>query len=472
MKTNGALSSLLLLAALTTGCGSSDSGMGGSGGSGGSSGGSGGGAGGAGGKTGGSGGKAGGGNGGAGAVDPGGPLLDRPAGDKYDCSVSRPITLFDLPWAGFSLVPSAEGAELAIVRADHNNPDPNRPGNSITWSTLSLDGTLGAPNAVRAPTNQHLANVTAARGGEKSTIIWSEAVGDGNSYTLNSLQMDAAGAVVTPANVLLTLARAGGVEVVRAGSGYALLWVDGNESSAKLSFGLLDDNGKLASTPVVVAQGPYLGVGNIAAVGEHFVVSYADYQHSDSGLVGRLVVLDSDGSVLGEPVALEDSAASGFSATVPSLLVRGDQVLAAWSVVSGDSSYDVQDAATTVRIARFDADGQRQGLMYDLQAPVKDRESVQASWVDMGDDVGLLWAEGSIIYVCAGCVPDHSLKLVVLDGQDFSPQSNAVELANTLPSGGLLSPETARNGDDLLVVSTVTYHTSAEGASGTIRCAQ
>jgi hypothetical protein len=183
-------------------------------------------------------------------------------------------------------------------------------------------------------------------------------------------------------------------------------------------------------------------------------------------------VLDSDGSVLGEPVALEDSAASGFSATVPSLLVRGDQVLAAWSVVSGDSSYDVQDAATTVRIARFDADGQRQGLMYDLQAPVKDRESVQASWVDMGDDVGLLWAEGSIIYVCAGCVPDHSLKLVVLDGQDFSPQSNAVELANTLPSGGLLSPETARNGDNLLVVSTVTYHTSAEGASGTIRCAQ
>ena len=74
--------------------------------------------------------------------------------------------------------------------------------------------------------------------------------------------------------------------------------------------------------------------------------------------------------------------------------------------------------------------------------------------------------------ICAGCVPDHSLKFVVLDGQDLTPQSSVVELSNTLPSGGLLSPEAARTGDDLLVVSTVTYHTSAEGASGTIRCAQ
>lgn len=454
MKTNRLFSSLLLLAALTAGCGGNDSG--GAGG------------------TAGTGGKSGGGNGGggAGAVDPGAPLLERPSGAKYDCSVSRPITLFDLPWAGFSLVPGGEETGLAIVRADQNNPDPNRPGNSVTWSTLGLDGALGSPNAVRAPTNRYLAGVTAARGGEKSTIVWSEPVADGNSYTVNSLQVDAAGAVVTPATVLLTLERAGGMKVARAGSGYALLWIDGNESSAKLSFGLLDENGKLSGTPHVLAQGPYLGAGNIAPVGDHFVVSYADYQYSASGLVSRLLLLDSDGSVLGEPVALEDSAAAGFSATIPSLLVRGNQVLAAWSVVSGDNSYEAQDAATTVRIARFDADAKRQGPMYELQAKVKDRENVQPFWVDMGADVGLLWAEGSIIYICGGCVPDHSLKFVALDGDSFTPQSNAVTLANTLPTGGLLSPEIARRGDDLLVVSSVTYHTSAEGASATIRCAQ
>jgi hypothetical protein len=110
--------------------------------------------------------------------------------------------------------------------------------------------------------------------------------------------------------------------------------------------------------------------------------------------------------------------------------------------------------------------------MYDLQAPVKDREAVQPTWVEMGDDVGLLWAEGGIIYICAGCVPDHSLKLVVLDGQSFAPQSNVVELVNPLPSGGLLSPATVPIGDELLVVSTVTYHTSGEGASAALRCTQ
>jgi hypothetical protein len=471
MKTNRAFSSLFLLAALTAGCGSSDSGDGGGSGTGG--GGTGGSAiaGSGSGGSGGSGGKAGGGNGGAGAVDPGGPLLDRPSGDEYDCSVSRPIALFDLPWAGFSLVPRAGGPELVTVNADVNNPDPNRPGNSINWSTLGVDGTLGSSNAVRAPTKQHLASATAAQGGELSTIVWSEAFADGNSYSLNSLQVDPTGAVVTSASVLLTQARAGGVKIARAGSGYALLWVDGDASSSKLNFGLLDENGKLTGTPLVIAQGPYLGVGDIAPVGDHFLVSYSDHQHAASGLVSRLLVLDSDGSVLGEPIALEDTGGVGFSA-IPSLLVRGDQVLAAWSVVTGDTSYEVQDAAITVRIARFDAEGERQGLMYDLQAPVKDRESVDTFWVEMGDDVGLLWAEGSIIYICAGCVPDHSLKFVVLDGQDFTPQSDVVELANTLPTGGLLSPETAGVGDDLVVVSTVTYHTSAEGASGTIRCAQ
>src|SRR5215207_4939232 len=90
MITDRMLSGLFLLAALTTGCGSSDSGAEGASGSGASGSSSGASGSSSGGKA-GSSGKAGGGNGGAGAVDPGGPLLERPAGDEYDCSVSRPI---------------------------------------------------------------------------------------------------------------------------------------------------------------------------------------------------------------------------------------------------------------------------------------------------------------------------------------------------------------------------------------------
>jgi hypothetical protein len=144
-------------------------------------------------------------------------------------------------------------------------------------------------------------------------------------------------------------------------------------------------------------------------------------------------------------------------------------VLAAWAVSTGDDFPD-QSVATTVRLARFDSDGQRQGPIYDLQAPVTDREAVDPRWVDMGDDVGLLWAEGSIIYFCAGCMPDHSVRFVVLDGDDFTPESSVVELVTPLSSGGLLAPQAVRVGDDLLVAAAITYHVSAEGASATIRC--
>lgn len=132
--------------------------------------------------------------------------------------------------------------------------------------------------------------------------------------------------------------------------------------------------------------------------------------------------------------------------------------------------------ATTIRIARFDANGERQGSMYDLQAPVKGRERLEPFWITVGDDVGLIWADGSILTFCAGCVPNHSLTFVVLDGQTLSPQSNVVALLNTTflsaysMTGGFLSPVLARSGDDLVLVSTVTYHVSQELGSATIRC--
>jgi hypothetical protein len=377
-----------------------------------------------------------------------------------------------MQWGDHSLVQGAEGACPAIVVAERPGLDSTQTAINyrVSWSTLGLDGALGSPSILRPATNQFVPSVSTASNGEKSTIVWSEGADDG-SYSLHSLQANASGAVVTPASVLATLAQSPEPRIAKAGSGYALLWADSNTSESKLTFALLDEAGKLASTPVVVAPDAR-GTGSIAAIGEHFVVSYNDYQAYDSGLVSRLLFLDSKGSVLGQPIVLEDSAATGFGPTLPSLLVRGDEVLVAWSITKGSSSYENQDAATTVRLARFDADGKLQGSMFDLQAPVKNREAVQPRLIDMGEDVGLLWAEGSIIYICGGCVPNHSQKLVVLDGQSFIPQSDVTELANTFPSGGLLSSEAVRMGDELLVVSTLTYHTWGEGASGTIRCAQ
>lgn len=432
MNTSCILSSLLLLAALTSACGSSDSGPE------------------------------------DGPIDPGGPLLDRPAGAKYDCAVSRPMTRLSGPWGNFSLLPGDGEADAALVVAEHSGPTIGTTYNDVTWSTLGLDGQLGAKSVVSAPGAPVSPwHVSAASDGDTSTLVWG-AAGLGGVYSLNSAQVDASGTVLTPASVLATSQQSAEVKIAKLDSGYALLTVENSPAGAKLSFGLLDEAGLLASPPVVIAQGSFMMAGSIASVGSHFAVSYSDNQYYESGKVSRVLFLDGDGSVLGEPFAFEDTKT--FAA--PSLLARGNEVLAAWSVTSGNTWYEVQEAATTIRLARFGADGKLQGKMYDLQAPVEDREAVEPLWVEMGDDVGLLWAEGEIIYICGGCVPDHSQKFVVLDGQSLIPQGKVVELANSFPSGGLLSAQAARKGDELLVVSTLTYHTWGEGASGALRCVE
>jgi hypothetical protein len=377
----------------------------------------------------------------------------------------------DVPWGSFSLVPGNGEAEAAVVVAEHGGPLPTSTYN-LTWSTLGLDGALGSPRVVRARTDSMIPlSVTAASDGEKATLVWS-ATEDSAGYALNSAQVDNAGTVVTPPSTLATLQESPDARIAKTDSGYALLSVQNGPAGGKLTFRRLDEAGKFASEPVVAAQGSYIMAGSIAAIGNHFVVSYMDNQYYESGLASRLLFLDSDGHTLGEPFAFENSVAMGFAATTPSLLVRGNEVLAAWSVSTGDRSYEKQDAATTIRLARFDADGKLQGFMYDLQAPVKDREAVQPLLLAVGDDVGLLWAEGSIIYICGGCVPDHSQKFVVLDGGTFIPQSSVSEFENTFPSGGLLSAQVAQKGDDLLVVSTLTYHTWGEGTSGALRCVE
>ena len=455
--------SLVLLIGLNTACGSTDSGTGGAGGLG--AGGLGAGGTGAGGT--GAGGKA---DGGTGAVDPGGPLLERPSGARYHCSVSRPIARLAVPWGGFSLLPGDPEARLAVTGRDSTNPDPNLPANRLTLSTLSVNGKLGSPAVLRAAPIW-LGEVSAAKNGEKSTVVWSESTGDGSTAALKSLQVDDAGMIVTAESVLTApTGTAVTPKLVSAGSGYALSWIEREGSFSALNFALLDESGKLTGSPVVLAQGTYVVPGDIASVGGHFLLSFGDARYTESGSFGQLLVIGADGHAIGAPIPLQASPGGGISLTLPKLHVRGEQVLAAWSVTSGDNSVEGQEGATTIRIARFDANGERQGLMYDLQAKVTDQESVQPFWVDFGEDLGLLWADGSIIYICGGCVPDHSLKFVVLDGQTFTPQSDVVQLVNTLPAGGLLSPEATRSESDLLVVSSVTYHTSAEGASASIRC--
>jgi hypothetical protein len=150
-----------------------------------------------------------------------------------------------------------------------------------------------------------------------------------------------------------------------------------------------------------------------------------------------------------------------------SILPRGDRALVAWSVAEG--GFELSNRSAAIRVGWFAANGEPKGSSFALQAQVRDEENASPSWLDFGDDVGLFWSKGSIIYICAGCVPDHHLKFVVLDGESLTPKSALLDLPS--PSAfGLLHAKAVRREDEVLLTADVTHHVHAEGASATLAC--
>jgi hypothetical protein len=199
----------------------------------------------------------------------------------------------------------------------------------------------------------------------------------------------------------------------------------------------------------------------LVATDDGYALAYAELRAGK--YQPKYLALDSQGTSYRAPVELGSDGRSG------ALVKHGDQVLAAWMERRGSFNYDDQRASITIRIGRFDLRG-NPIASYPLQAEVLHQENVDPHWLKIGDDLGLFWAQGKIIYICAGCVPDNRVKFVILSGESLTRRSQILELASPTNAGGLLQPQAIGPLGSTLLVSNVTYHVSAEGASGTISC--
>jgi hypothetical protein len=377
-------------------------------------------------------------------------LLDRPPGDQYDCTVTRDLELLDLDWRQ-STVLAGESPSLVYSKELPSE---------LVWSTLGIDGELGVPNVVHAAENNWLSYLTAARGADRTTIVWAES-GTEPLTKLQLAQVDADGDVVTAAHPLVeSTFEQSQPKLISAGDGYALLWSEQLDEQATLKFARLDATGALVGTPKTLVQGTTIYAGTLLAAGSSFAATYSEFTDKYRT---HYLALDAEGEPHRAPVLL----GSDFI-TNASLLSRGERVLAAWTVFSG--GFENQNISLNVRIGWFDRRGNPVGATYDLQKPVVHEENVEPSWVEFGDDLGLVWAKGGVIYVCAGCIPDNHLEFVVLDGESLSPISNVVRLDNSETNGGLRRPEVVVSGSDLLLIPSITYHVSAEGGTATLRC--
>jgi hypothetical protein len=172
------------------------------------------------------------------------------------------------------------------------------------------------------------------------------------------------------------------------------------------------------------------------------------------------LTFDAAGNPYGAPVDLGPDGGSG------ALVRRGDQVLAAWTENHGT----FQQASTTIRVGRVDLRGNPIGPSDPLQSQVLHQQNVQPRWITVGNDLGLAWSQGKIIYICAGCVPDNRIKFVILGGLNLTRRSEVLDLPSPTTAGGLLEPQLVGSLSNFLLVSSLTYHVSAEGSSATIVC--
>jgi len=103
-----------------------------------------------------------------------------------------------------------------------------------------------------------------------------------------------------------------------------------------------------------------------------------------------------------------------------------------------------------------------------------DVDEVEPSLVPFGDAVAVLWARGSHIYICGGCVPDHGIDLLLVDPATLTPLSNVVSLTNggDPRGGGLLRHRAAVVGSSLLVPYLLTFHVYASLGSAAFDCAK
>jgi hypothetical protein len=377
------------------------------------------------------------------------PLLERPVADGYDCELSQPFALFDLDWDGGDV---AGGAAPWLF---WSAPDTE----AVVGAALN-DGALGTPHTVHDPA---AANYTAppsvARNGERITLVWPQADDMGVQRPMLA-QVDADGEVVTAAHALPGSVESGTLAITAAGDGYGLVWTEREtETSSSLKFVRLDADSNPVGTPKVLAQEEWLYAVDLVGLDDGFGVAYGHGYGTNDTV--RYLGFDADGD------AYRDSVPFAYSDVA--LIRRGDRVLAAWTRGTGDPG---ESLAVTLRVGWFDDRGNPVGDTYDVQAAKVDEENVDPAWVEFGDDLGLAWSRGSVIYICAGCIPDNHVEFVVLDGDTLQRKSDVVSVENSETVGGLMGSRLSASGDDVTVVSSVTYHTNAEGASSIISCAR
>jgi hypothetical protein len=91
------------------------------------------------------------------------------------------------------------------------------------------------------------------------------------------------------------------------------------------------------------------------------------------------------------------------------------------------------------------------------------------SFIELDDRVGVMWTSGTIIWICAGCIADNDLQLVLLDPEAVVPVSNVVTQPHP-EMNGIVAPIGEFVGPDMLTAASLDFHAITFPATGPLRC--
>jgi hypothetical protein len=370
------------------------------------------------------------------------PILEQPLDGGYGCEVEEALSLPKLPGNGALVVGEAPSlfwsdAQDQVIRG------------------ATLDGaTVGAPYTLHDSQGKAY-TLAAARNGDRITLLWEEA--EGTTRRLYSAQANEASEVVTEPHVLEGAAPINaGAALVPFGDGYAAVWLEGGGEGYVSRFARLDAEGELVGSPKTLLQGNVARIDALVALEDGFALAYTGFELKQ---FSAFVAFDAEGALYREPIVLGEPGVG--------LIRRGDYVVAAWSAGTGDPG---SAWASNLRIGRFDERGRPVGEVFELQAAVLHQQNWLPAWVAIGDDLGLVWSRGGVIYICGGCIPDDHLEFVVLDGDTLARKSELVTIENQETSGGLLRSRIVASDSGLTIAANVTYHVTAEAGLATLTC--
>jgi hypothetical protein len=402
-----------------------------------------------------------GGEGGEMPADP--PVLERPVREEYACSVTTPITNRGLEWSAGEVTSTSSGAFLLWGRPAANGME-----DGIMLASLDDTGGVGMNEEIATYSGAYSSRPRVAATSSGMTASWVEA-GANEMSVMQTAALDATGAVTRmPTVVTGPSERLGDPTPAATADGTALLYVqtDVDYTESVLRLALLDGDGVPLATPVDVLTFQDVemgGAGALVAIPGGFALTFSTWLFDPESW---LLFLDENGARRGAAIKLGDG---GYGVSGQDLFVRGNELIVAYASHTG--SYDDSDIAGFIGLARFDlTTRQRTAPDVRVQTPTLGDETVGPVLFDVDGDLGLLWSRGTVIYVCAGCMPDNHLEAVVMDGDDFTPLTELLTFQNDEPMGGYVRPGVARAGDRFVVATDLRFHVSGVVATGAFAC--